>query len=139
MTPFSPSSLRRATRRVAAVALLLGLALGTAQAQATHDHASHEPPANATATPATPATPGTTAPDAAEPWVDGEVRRWDPHTGKLTLRHGAIANLAMPAMTMVFQLHPRLQATADLQPGQRVRFQAERQGGALVVTQLHAL
>ena len=35
---------------------------------------------------------------------DGEVRRVDKDARKITLRHGPLANLDMPAMTMVFQV-----------------------------------
>lgn len=37
--------------------------------------------------------------------TEGEVRRVDKETGKITLRHGPIAgDLEMPAMSMVFQV-----------------------------------
>lgn len=36
------------------------------------------------------------------PLVNGEVRKLDPATGLIVLRHGDIPNLAMPAMTMGF-------------------------------------
>lgn len=39
-----------------------------------------------------------TAPDM----IDGEVRKSDKETGKITLRHGEIKHLDMPPMTMVF-------------------------------------
>ena len=35
---------------------------------------------------------------------EGEVRRVDKEARKLTIRHGPIANLDMPPMTMVFQV-----------------------------------
>ena len=75
--------------------------------------------------------------DAAQVMTDGEVRRWDAATGKLTLRHSAIANLNMPAMTMVFQLKDKAAGDA-LSVGQRVRFHAEREGGALTITRIEA-
>ena len=75
--------------------------------------------------------------DAAQVMTDGEVRRWDAATGKLTLRHSAIANLNMPAMTMVFQLKDKAAGDA-LSVGQRVRFHAEREGGALSITRIEA-
>jgi Cu/Ag efflux protein CusF len=34
--------------------------------------------------------------------IDGEVRKSDKETGKITLRHGEIKHLDMPPMTMVF-------------------------------------
>ena len=65
--------------------------------------------------------------------TEGVVRRIDPANGKLTLRHGPIVNLDMPAMTMVF----RVQDPAMLdkvKPGDKVRFRAENLKGALTVT-----
>jgi len=35
--------------------------------------------------------------------VDGEVRKVDKEAKKITLRHGPLPNLDMPAMTMVFR------------------------------------
>ena len=36
--------------------------------------------------------------------TDGEVRKIDEATGKVTLRHGPIKNLDMDSMTMVFRV-----------------------------------
>jgi Cu/Ag efflux protein CusF len=79
---------------------------------------------------AQPASPASTSP---APMSDGEVRKIDKAAGKLTLRHGPIQNLDMPAMTMVFRVSdPALLDT--LKEGEKVRFTAERVGGALTVT-----
>ncbi|MFT4242690.1 MAG: copper-binding protein [Acidovorax sp.] len=71
-----------------------------------------------------------------QPLTEGEVVRWDPHTQKITLRHGEIKNLGMPPMTMVFRVPdpPAL----PLAPGSKVRFRAEQQQGAFVVTHIEA-
>ncbi|MCU4117940.1 copper-binding protein [Variovorax sp. N23] len=69
------------------------------------------------------------------PVVDGEVRKVDVEQQKITLRHGEIANLDMPPMTMVF----RVQEPALLQkvkPGDKVRFTADKVDGALTVMTL---
>ena len=44
-------------------------------------------------------------PSAAAPGAqsEGEVRKVDKDQGKVTLRHGPLQNLDMPAMTMVFK------------------------------------
>lgn len=89
----------------------------------------------------TAATPSTSsAAVAAEtshtlPWVEAEVRRVDASAGKVTLKHGAIPNLDMPPMTMVFVAnHPReLEA---VQPGDRVSFSAETVNGQYRVVHL---
>ena len=99
-------------------AAAIGLALA-AQARADDEHAAH----HATAT----------APGAAVPSTDGEVRKIDPAQGKLTLRHGRIENLDMPGMTMVFKVaDPRL--LEGLKAGDKVRFAAESRNGVLTVT-----
>ncbi|TSE27852.1 hypothetical protein Taqua_00047 [Tepidimonas aquatica] len=71
----------------------------------------------------------------ADRWAEGEVRRIDPATGKITLRHGHIPDLDMPPMTMVFQVRERA-LLQGLQVGQRVRFRAEQAGGGYFVTEI---
>jgi Cu(I)/Ag(I) efflux system periplasmic protein CusF len=64
---------------------------------------------------------------------EGEVRKVDKAQNKLTLRHGPIENLDMPAMTMVFRVSdPRL--LEGLKTGDKVRFHAEQPNGVLTVT-----
>jgi Cu/Ag efflux protein CusF len=65
--------------------------------------------------------------------TDGEVRKVDKEAGKLTLRHGPIANLEMPGMTMVFRVvDPRM--LDGLKEGDKVRFSADRVNGSIAVT-----
>ena len=67
--------------------------------------------------------------------VDAEVRKIDKDNKKITLKHGEIKNLEMPGMTMVFQV--RDPAMLDkLKTGDKVRFTAEKAGGAIVVTSI---
>jgi Cu(I)/Ag(I) efflux system periplasmic protein CusF len=67
--------------------------------------------------------------------TEGEVRRVDKDAKKLTIRHGAIVNLDMPAMTMVFQVQdPSVLDT--VKAGDKIRFSAEKIGGAYTVTRL---
>ena len=69
--------------------------------------------------------------------TEGEVRRIDKAQGKLTLRHGPIANLDMPGMTMVFRVaDPRM--LDGLREGDTVRFSAERVNGTITVTAVEA-
>ena len=69
--------------------------------------------------------------------VEGEVRKVDKDTGKITLRHGAIVNLDMPPMTMVFQVKdPTLLDT--VKAGDKIRFAAGKAGGAYTVTRLES-
>lgn len=70
---------------------------------------------------------------AAAPQSDGEVRKIDKEQGKVTLRHGPLQNLDMPAMTMVFKaVDPKL--LDGLKEGDRIKFTAEKVNGAVTVT-----
>lgn len=74
----------------------------------------------------------------APDWAEAEVRRINRDAKKITLRHGPIRNLDMPAMTMVFQVRdPALLEVA--REGDRVRFAAEKLQGAHVVTAIEVL
>lgn len=67
--------------------------------------------------------------------TDGEVRKIDKEAKKITIKHGEIKNLDMPGMTMVFQVKDA--ALLDgVKAGDRVKFVAEKAGGAIVVTDI---
>ena len=71
------------------------------------------------------------------PTTDGEVRKVDKEQGKVTLRHSPIANLDMPAMTMVFKVaDPKMLET--LKQGDKVKFAAVDVNGTLTVTAIEA-
>jgi Cu(I)/Ag(I) efflux system periplasmic protein CusF len=70
--------------------------------------------------------------------VDGEVQKVDKEAGKITLKHGPIPNLDMPGMTMVFRVKDPVMLDS-VKVGDKVRFSAERVGGALTVTQMTPL
>ena len=71
------------------------------------------------------------------PLAEGEIRKVDKAAKKITLKHGPIPNIDMPAMTMVFPVKdPALLDRAK--PGQKVRFQAEMINGVATVTQIEA-
>ena len=67
----------------------------------------------------------------------GEVRKVDLTQGKLTIKHGPIDNLGMPAMTMVFNAG-KADLLKTLKPGDNIKFRAEAAGGTLVVTEIQA-
>lgn len=72
---------------------------------------------------------------AATDLARGEVKKIDRATQKITLKHGDIKSLDMPAMTMVFRLaDPKLLDT--VQVGDKVLFSAEQRDGAIMVTTL---
>jgi Cu/Ag efflux protein CusF len=67
--------------------------------------------------------------------AQGEVRRVDRDAKKITIKHGPLQALDMPPMTMVFQVRdPAL--LERVKAGDKVMFQAEKKGGALVVTEI---
>jgi Cu(I)/Ag(I) efflux system periplasmic protein CusF len=67
--------------------------------------------------------------------TDGEVRKIDKEQSKITLKHGEIKNLDMPAMTMVFAVKDK--AMLDkLAPGDKVKFKAVNEAGKLTVTDI---
>ena len=69
--------------------------------------------------------------------ADGEVRRIDREQGKLTIRHGPLASLDMPAMTMVFQVKDR--ALLDqVKAGDKIKFAAEKIDGTYTVTRIES-
>ena len=68
-------------------------------------------------------------------FTDAEVRKVDKEAGKVTLKHGAIANLQMSPMTMVFRVKDPVMLD-KLKTGDRIRFKAERLEGAYVVTEV---
>lgn len=121
---------------------LIALAMVSGAALAQHD--GHHSPAPTPSAPAAPAAAsvGTSAAQAAAPselpWTDAEVRRVDLGAGKVTLKHGDIANLGMPPMTMVFQAQNPA-ALATLKVGDRVRFTADQIKGAYTVLRIEPL
>lgn len=77
------------------------------------------------------------APSQDPTLTSGQVRKVDLAQAKITIQHEAIANLGMPGMTMVFRAEPPSLLKA-VKAGDAIRFHAESQGGALVVTQIVA-
>lgn len=105
---------------LAAIATLFALGTAPALAAGEHDaHHAHEPAAAA----------------AADAYSEGTVKKVDSAQGKLTISHGPLANLDMPAMTMVFRAADP--AMLDkVKTGDKIRFVADRVGGVFTVTAL---
>ena len=102
---------------IASFATALGASAQTTPASGA-DHAAHHPAT------------------AAVAQSDGEVRKVDKAQGKLTLRHGPLENLAMPAMTMVFKVADA-KMLDGLKEGDRVKFTADKVNGAFTVTAIN--
>ena len=74
-------------------------------------------------------------PALAQQLADGEVRKVDKEARKITIKHGPLQNLDMPAMTMVFQVKdPAL--LEQVKTGDKVKFEAQKVGGAFTVTKI---
>lgn len=69
--------------------------------------------------------------------TDGEVRKVDLDAGKVTLKHGEIKSLDMPAMTMVFVVKNR-SALERLKAGDKVKFKAINDAGKFTVTEIES-
>lgn len=114
--------MRTTHRRLVASAVAGFVAFsGAVLAQAAADHSSHH--ANST---------GKTS---VSEMSEGEVRKLDKAGGKITLKHGPIRNLEMPAMTMVF-LVPDATQLDKVKVGDKVRFIATNPGGKLTLTEI---
>jgi Cu(I)/Ag(I) efflux system protein CusF len=66
-------------------------------------------------------------------WSEGIVKKVNPARGKLTIAHGPLKNLGMPAMTMIFRVKDPAWLS-QVKPGDHIRFVADEVHGALTVT-----
>jgi len=106
-------------------AVLVSVALGASaplaaqqKAQKADDHDSHHP-----------------AEASKSPLTNGEVRRVDKSTNKITIRHGELKDLNMPPMTMVYQVKdPGL--LSQVKAGDKIGFRAEKSGNNYTVTEI---
>jgi Cu/Ag efflux protein CusF len=81
------------------------------------------------------ASPSATSSASADAMSEGEIRKVDKDAKKITIKHGELKNLDMPAMTMVFQVKDP--AMLDkVKQGDKVSFVAEKVGGQFTVTQI---
>jgi Cu(I)/Ag(I) efflux system periplasmic protein CusF len=78
-----------------------------------------------------------TVAQASATLAEGEVRKVDRDAKKLTIRHGPLKNLDMPAMTMVFQVQDAAMLE-QVKAGDKVRFEAQKIGGAYTVVRIES-
>ena len=81
------------------------------------------------------AEPGPANSGKADAYADGEVRKVDKAAGKVTIKHGPLAALDMPPMTMVFRVKDPAMLD-NLKQGDAIRFKAEKVGGNYTVMEL---
>jgi len=104
-----------------ATALIILTTICPASALAADDHAGHG------------AMHGSKAAGVA--MSDGLVKKVDKAGAKVTIAHGPLENLAMPAMTMVFRVKDKTWLD-QVQNGDKIRFIAENVEGTLSVVKL---
>ena len=112
-------------KHVSKLALVLLVGLATAQSGIAQDaHKGHHGAAADTA--------------AAAPLSAGEVKKIDKSAGKITIKHGPLVNLGMPAMTMVFRAKDPAMLT-QVKTGDKVKFAADKVSGAYTVTKIDVI
>ena len=75
---------------------------------------------------------------AAQAMTDGEIRKVDLDTKKITIKHGELKNLEMPAMTMVFQVNDPAMLT-KVKVGDQVKFRADKVKCAFTVMEIEVV
>lgn len=73
--------------------------------------------------------------ETTQPMATGTVTKVDSQWNKLTIDHGPLENLDMPAMKMVFVVADAAMLEG-LGEGTKIRFLADRVNGKLTVTEL---
>ncbi len=74
---------------------------------------------------------------ASSAMSEGEVRKIDKETQKMTIKHGPLLNLDMPPMTMVFRVKDAAMLD-QVKPGDKIKFTADKVGGAYTVITLES-
>jgi Cu(I)/Ag(I) efflux system periplasmic protein CusF len=72
---------------------------------------------------------------AAADMTEGEIRKVDKDTQKISIKHGEIRNLDMPAMSMLFRVKDPAMLD-QVKAGDKVKFKAEKLDGAFTVTEI---
>jgi Cu(I)/Ag(I) efflux system periplasmic protein CusF len=69
---------------------------------------------------------------------EGEVRKVDSAAKKITIKHGELKNLDMPAMTMVFQVRDPMMLE-QVKSGDKIRFRADKVNGVFTVMEVEVV
>ena len=105
-------------KKLSIIALMLAIAVPAFSAEHEHEHAADH---------------GRAA--AADEYVNAEDRKIDRDNGKLTLKHEALKQFDMAAMTMVFRVSDPAMLD-DLAVGDQVRFVPDKANGQFVVKKI---
>ncbi len=76
-----------------------------------------------------------TMPGMAAGMAQGEIRKVDKSARKLTIKHGPLQNLDMPAMTMVYKVKDPAMLD-QVKAGDKINFVAENVNGVLTVNDI---
>lgn len=68
--------------------------------------------------------------------ASGEVRRIDAGKGKIAIKHGAISDLKLPAMTLVYNIAPAL--LQQVNAGDQVNFTAKHENNQYIILEIKA-
>jgi Cu(I)/Ag(I) efflux system periplasmic protein CusF len=109
-------------RRLAIASIIAAALAVTALAEEAHHKKGSDPAQSAT---------------QSSGMTKGEVRKVDKDAKKITLKHDRIENLDMPAHTMVFQVNDPAMLD-QVKVGDKVKFEAEKIGGAFRLTKIEA-
>ncbi len=82
--------------------------------------------------------PAATASVTKKVMAEGEIKKVDKETGKVTIKHGEIKNLNMPGMTMVFRVKDATMLD-KVKAGDKVNFSADKINGNITVTEIEAV
>lgn len=72
---------------------------------------------------------------ASAEMADGEIRKINKNTGKITVKHGEIKSVEMPPMTMVFGVADKAMLEG-LKEGDKVKFNVKQEGSNYTVTEI---
>ena len=78
------------------------------------------------------------ATQASAALTDGEVKKVDKASGRITIKHGPLSRLQMGAMTMAFKVTDA-RMLDEVKAGDKIRFDADNVKGALTVTKLEVV
>lgn len=75
--------------------------------------------------------------DGDHPMTEGEVKKINTATGKITIKHGPIENLDMPPMTMVFGVEDKAMLE-NLAKGDKVKFLVVDKDGKMIIEEIES-
>ena len=75
--------------------------------------------------------------DSDHPMTEGEIKKINTATGKVTIKHGPITNLDMPPMSMVFGVEDKAMLEG-LAKGDKVKFYVIDKDGKMIIQEIES-